>query len=340
MDFVFPPNIFYNGSIVKKVTANNHKGALLNILKLSETTISIDNTDYYFTYLNITNPYSKGGNSIILKLFQSDNFDEDDANFENPDKILKILRVPLGFKERAIHKRFQLEVKALIKCKDLQEPSIVKIFDFGICKLNVSGNKDKPKLKEYLYYTMEPADTDLSDYIKNNPDLDDATRISLCTSITKGIMQLHKMGYYHRDLKPDNILVFGDNWKIADLGLIGHRDVNFDIDRDNDLIGPKGWLSPEAVNKWLCGDNDYRKQHDCVIDDQSDIFQLGKLFCFIMQGNNPMGILKVRDLNLNNNKMKHIIKKMLHYPKSSRAKNINVVLNLIKPIEQELLLHA
>jgi len=340
MDFAFPPDIFYNGRIVKKVNAIKYKGDLLNINNLSDTTINIDNTEYYFTYLNIIDPYSKGGNSIIMKLFQIEYFDENDPDFDAPDKIIKILKFPIDFGEKAIHKRFNLEIEALNKCKEIQDPSIVEIFDFGTCKLNVSGDKNKRKIKDYLYYTMEPADTDLSEYIKNNPNIDDVTRISLCTSITKGIMQLHKLGYYHRDLKPDNILVFGDNWKIADLGLIGHRDTNFDIDRDNDLIGPKGWLSPESVNKWLCGDNDYKDQHDCIIDDQSDIFQLGKLFCFIMQGNNPMGILKIRDLNLNNNRMKHLIKKMLHYPKSSRAKNLHVILNLIKPIEQELLLHA
>lgn len=32
------------------------------------------------------------------------------------------------------------------------------------------------------------------------------------------------IGYYHRDLKPDNILMFDDTWKIGDLGLIAFRD--------------------------------------------------------------------------------------------------------------------
>lgn len=339
IDFVFPTNVFYNGKIIKKTAANDYRGRLLDISNLPETTITINNIDYYFTYLNIVDPYSKGGNSIILKLFSVDNFNTEDMDFESPDKILKILKKHIEYGHRAIHKRFELEIKALLKCKDLNDSSIVEILDFGKCRLNTSSDIKKPSLKEFLYYTMEPADSDLLEYIKKYPNLDEQTRVSLCTSITKGILELHKLGYYHRDLKPDNILIFGDNWKIADLGLIGHRQTNFDIDKENDLIGPKGWLSPEAVNKWLCGDIDF-SEHDCIIDDQSDIFQLGKLFCFIMQGNNPMGILRVRDLNFNNNKMKHLIKRMLHYPKKKRAKNIQAVLNWIKPIEKELFLNA
>lgn len=68
--------------------------------------------------------------------------------------------------------------------------------------------------------------------------------------IAYGIKNLDSLGFYHRDIKPDNILIFNDNqWRISDLGLVAKRDE--DIDRPNEFIGPKGWISPEAMNKYL-----------------------------------------------------------------------------------------
>ena len=46
-------------------------------------------------------------------------------------------------------------------------------------------------------------------------------------------------------------------WKIGDLGLVTRRDL--DYDRQNEFIGPKGWLSPEAMNKYLAEGRDEKK---------------------------------------------------------------------------------
>lgn len=103
-------------------------------------------------------------------------------------------------------------------------------------------------------------------------------KINLCLQIATGLKELNDLGFYHRDLKPDNILIFDNTWKIGDLGLIAFRDRDNNLyDKKNDFIGPKGWLSPEAMNKYLQSDNN-KYQFDCDIDHQSDIFQLGKVF--------------------------------------------------------------
>ncbi len=336
MNFSFPKNIFFDGRILRQEGPNG--GTLIDISLPHQNLISIDNIEYYFTYLNLKNPKSKGGNSIILKLYEADNFDTDELNYEEPDKIIKILKYRLDENKgyTRIQERFLVEIKALEKCKASLLQSVVEIYESGKCNLSTARGR-KRFLDKYMYYTMEPADKDLTVFLQENSDLELASRVSLCSSLAKGLKELYELGYYHRDLKPDNILIFGEKWKIADLGLVDHRDLNFDIDFSNELIGPKGWLSPEAINKRLCGDTDLRFKHDCVIDHQSDLFQLGKIFCLILQGNNPMGIINLSDFQIKDNNLKHLVLKMLYYKKKKRINNIQAVINKIQPIEERIL---
>lgn len=337
MDFNFPKYIFFDGRCIKTEAEGKIFGKYLELNNPKENLVTINNTDYFFSYLDPIRPISKGGHSIILKLYQSDTFDLDDINYDEPDKILKILNRPIreGYPNLRIHDRFLKEVEALYKCKESSFQSIISIYDSGKCKLNISkGNKRYSN--EFLYYTMECAESDLTNYLFENPELDFGSRVSLCSSIAKCLQDLYSLGYYHRDLKPDNILISGEQWKIADLGLISHREINFEIDEENELIGPRGWLSPEAINKKLCVTSELKILHDCKIDHQSDLFQLGKLFCYILQGNNPMGIVNISDLNIGNHELKHLVLKMLYYKKKKRIKRIQTVINRIKPIEQKL----
>lgn len=39
-------------------------------------------------------------------------------------------------------------------------------------------------------------------------------------AILESLIKLHEAGYCHRDLKPDNVLLFGQIWKLADFGFI------------------------------------------------------------------------------------------------------------------------
>jgi serine/threonine protein kinase len=338
MNFNFPNNIFYDGRCLKSEKSGTTWGKYLDLSSPEQNIVSINNTDYILNYLDPSKPKSKGGNSIVLKLYQADNFDWDDINYEEPDKILKILKVSKkdNTPNQPIHNRFEKEIEALYNCKNASLQSIIKIHENGICKLNVSKGPRRHNQK-FMYYTMEPADSDLSNYMTKNPNLDLASRVSLCSSIAKCLQDLYSLGYYHRDLKPDNILIIEDQWKIADLGLVSHRDINFKIDKESELIGPRGWLSPEAINKKLCGDSPVlSRKHDCIIDHQSDLFQLGKLFCYILQGNNPMGIINLRDLDIEDHALKHLVLKMLYYKKKKRYKKIQAIINNIKPIERKL----
>lgn len=138
--------------------------------------------------------------------------------------------------------------------------------------------------------------------------------------ILEGIKELHRYKIYHRDIKPDNILFVNKTWKIGDLGLIDYRNSDFQIEEDGDKIGPIGWLSPEATNKFLVEGNSKKNPYDfdCELDEYSDIFQLGKLFWYIFQGNIPLGQIRREDFKIKDKTIYDILIKMLMHSKDKR----------------------
>lgn len=186
------------------------------------------------------------------------------------------------------------EIDVLKQCAERECHNIVQIYWDDV--VEIDGHV-------YPYYVMEKATTDLKEFLLKGRDLDDQSRALLCYEVHAAIKQLHDLEYYHRDIKPDNVLLFGSTpnaeeegshpvWKIGDLGLVASRDKHYDD--IGEKIGPIGWLSPEAGNKFLT--EKYGIGLDCTIDEKSDVFQLGKLFWFIFQENIPIGVVTRDDM--------------------------------------------
>ncbi|GAB2690904.1 hypothetical protein GCM10027037_12630 [Mucilaginibacter koreensis] len=283
--------------------------------KLDDTanTIQTDQEKYILSYLTEEFKSSKGGNSsVFLAIGQ-----------KTKDKIVikvsSYSKPGRNAKPNVVRRygRFIEEMNVLYELKEKGKDNVVQILFDGV--INLDG-------REFPYYAMEKADTDLKEYIFENKDLDSQEKVKFCINVYDAINQLHSEGYYHRDIKPDNILLFledkqdtGGNavWKIGDLGLLRHRDK--DYDDLGEKIGPFGWLSPEAGNKFLTEEAELG--FDCSIDDRSDVFQLGKLFWFIFQGNIPIGQLKEEDFVCKINHRQYIfsvIECMLSYAKPRR----------------------
>jgi serine/threonine protein kinase len=188
---------------------------------------------------------------------------------------------------------------------------------------------------------MEFAPFDLKGYIEKyhlNLTIDD--KLNLCIELSKGLKELRLLGLYHRDIKPDNIFMNSIGvLKIGDLGLIDDRNINFSLDKIAEPIGPRGWMTPESMNKYLTEGKGFTFNYQCDIDHQSDIFQLGKVFWYIFQHNAPIGIIDENDFNLKSGQLYPIIKTMLNHSKSKRFKDIDEVIQLLK-LEQNKLLKA
>lgn len=289
--------------------------------------LTINGTDYIPYYLDMDRiGQNKGANSFVLKLCEAQTFDEDNGYPEEADLVIKICRFwKATFNEHDRSKRFQREILALCDCKVEELPNVIEIVNHGLIDIPRKGGGRS----FHRYYTMPCADTDLEGYLSEKR-LSLVDRLGLCLEIAESLKQLWSKKYYHRDIKPDNILFIGNTWMIADLGIIENRDEDQSLDESGEWIGPRGWMSPEALNKFLAESKPWGGLHDCAIEHQSDIFQLGLVFWYILQGNSPRGGLRRTDFKWRNERVYQIVRTMLNNSKRYRYKEIEDVIFLLK----------
>jgi len=102
-------------------------------------------------------------------------------------------------------------------------------------ELELLGKLTSPYVVTYMGSTIVPGqrlalvmeyvkDGSLSDILKKNDDFDNKFRCKLALDVAKGMTFLHSNNVYHRDIKPDNMLVISPhrntqiNLKITDFG--------------------------------------------------------------------------------------------------------------------------
>src|SRR5665647_641619 len=125
----------------------------------------------------IIKEYAEGGQSRTILV------DKNDKQY-----IVKVPKAHSLSKERKF--RLEREIKAL----ELMN-------GFGVPKLHAYSTEDEV----YIVMDFIPGLT-LNEYVeKNNVDLE--TSVSLVISLCDIIEQAHKIGLFHRDLKPDNIII-------------------------------------------------------------------------------------------------------------------------------------
>jgi len=100
--------------------------------------------------------------------------------------------------------------------------------------------------------------------------------------VTKGLAYLHFKKIIHRDMKPNNILIFASEesggliepqMKIADFGLskmLRRDQIDLSTKNRTDPGGAKGWIAPELFDSYL--------RYDCKVD----IFPLGCIFGYTL----------------------------------------------------------
>jgi serine/threonine protein kinase len=308
-----------------------------------DNSINIDGIDYTISFIyDDKGKQIKGGNSIILKL-NSPNL-EDSGDEDLPaEGVMKICKFPLSSRndlEKQRIDRFNYEIGALLDLKD-RDNNVIEIKAFGIINIGkqVINKYGKEFYKEeYLYYVIDYAEYTLPAFLKQYSEMSMFDKIDLCYGILNGIRKLRRKGYYHRDIKADNILFVKGEWKISDLGLADNQNDDVNLDLQNEKIGSYGWLSPEVMNKVLTENKAHiQPPLDCEIDFRSDIFQIGKLFWFIFQGNLPIGNIKPNDFRGNDDELFEILLWLLQYDKQRRPKTVKEINDRLIPIQKKYL---
>lgn len=281
--------------------------------------IQIENEDFLLLPLHQDFDRSKGSSANLFIL--------NDPYGETEDRVIKICKHPLekGKKNKRF-KRFEREIRAFREAKKHKLRNVIDFQKAGEVHVDILG-------WTFAYIIMEKADEDLPSFLERKKfDFTPGQKLTFCVGILNGIKQLHNIGIYHRDIKHDNILVVNGEFKIGDLGLVDFQNDDFLLEKPNEKIGPFGWLSPEATNKVLTNEKDLIYEYDCNINQESDIFQLGKLFWYVFQGNLPIGQILLEDYLINEDDIFQIIFSMLQYKKSRRL-TIAAIEEMLVPLK-------
>ena len=116
----------------------------------------------------------------------------------------------------------------------------------------------------------------LTEYVKVNGALDKQAALTVCVQICEGLEEFHKNGFVHRDLKPDNIMIWDcmgniPNIKIVDFG--GAKAVNMRDIPDTTVVGTLGYQAPETISSNATS--------------RSDIYSIGSILSFLLTNKEP-----------------------------------------------------
>ncbi|MEO8559368.1 MAG: serine/threonine-protein kinase [Rhodospirillales bacterium] len=102
-----------------------------------------------------------------------------------------------------LQRRFMREVKIQ---SELKSKSFLPILGFDL-------DTSPP------WFTMPLAEKNLTSFIRESKSAGTVPDAAL-SDILNALEELHALGYVHRDLKPDNVLLHEDIWKLSDFGLV------------------------------------------------------------------------------------------------------------------------
>ncbi|MCM1226549.1 MAG: Stk1 family PASTA domain-containing Ser/Thr kinase [Clostridium sp.] len=177
---------------------------------------------------------------------------------DNKVVAVKILKKEFSESEEFL-RRFRNESKAIAV---LSHPNIVKIYDVGF--------SDKIQ-----FIVMEYIDgITLKEYIENERILSWKEAVHFVTQILRALQHAHERGIVHRDIKPQNIMVFTDGTiKVMDFGIAKFAREEGRTATDQ-AIGTVHYISPEQAR----GD---------ITDAKSDLYSVGVMLYEMLTGEKP-----------------------------------------------------
>ena len=216
---------------------------------------------------------------------------------ENKIVAVKILKPEFSGNEEFI-RRFRNESKAIAL---LSHPNIVKIYDVGL--------KD-----EIQFIVMEYIDgITLKEFIDQQGVLRWQDALHFMIQILRALQHAHDKGIVHRDIKPQNIMLFADGTiKVMDFGIARFSRVDGKTLSDK-TIGSVHYISPEQAR----GD---------MTDERSDIYSVDVMLYEMLTGQKPYD---------GDNPVSIALKHMEEDPKAPRE-----IVPAIPEALEEIVLHA
>ncbi len=177
---------------------------------------------------------------------------------DNKTVAIKILKKEYAENEEFL-RRFRNESKAIAV---LSHPNIVRIYDVGFSE-------------KIQYIVMEYIDgITLKEYIEEEKVLTWKDTVHFVIQILRALQHAHDKGIVHRDIKPQNIMMFTDGTiKVMDFGIAKFAREEGKTATDQ-AIGSVHYISPEQAS-------------GNVTDAKSDIYSVGAMMYEMLTGRKP-----------------------------------------------------
>jgi len=160
-----------------------------------------------------------------------------------------------------LRERFRNEAKVMAT---LDHPNIVKVFEYQ------ETNDTLAIVMEYL------EGVDLKEMVKEQGPIAEDIALNVLLQALNAFDYAHRFGIVHRDIKPSNIFILPNGLiKILDFGIAKVYGSNLEMTQTGTQMGTPVYMSPEQV------------QAKKDINYLSDIYSLGVMFNFALQGKPP-----------------------------------------------------
>jgi serine/threonine protein kinase len=166
--------------------------------------------------------------------------------------------------------RFEGEI--LEVCAGKRMNRVVTLLTQGQLELD-STNPDPLARRASIvfYFIFELADADLRKGIESDPTA--AQKINVLFNVALGIQQLHQEDIAHQDIKPSNVVLFGELQKVADLGRASRRGRTSPNDTWR-FPGDPTYMPPEFAYGFVASEYSDRRLG-------ADLYALGSLMAFL-----------------------------------------------------------